>query len=465
MGSISVEANGSKRLWFVDPEHGKRSIRLGQKVDDRTAKTILRHVDAVLSAKIGGESVRPETALWLRNIADCLHDKLSKAGLVRARQRTTLGQFLDGFLEVRKEKMAESTAMNMKVAAGLLTKFFGPDRNMETITEVDAENWAADIQAKYADYTCGRLVRRARQFWKSALKAKLVAENVFLSVKASGKVDESRQFHIRPEVIRRVIDAAPNAEWRLIIALSRFGGLRCPSEHLALRWSDIDWARGRFIVASPKTGNRQVPIFKELRPYLEECFELAGEGAQFVITRYRDPSCNLRTTFLKIIQRAGEKPWPKLFHNLRASRQTELSQEFPLHVVCHWLGNSAPVAAKHYLTILDANYARAAGGDKSGDDSGDRSAVQGSAGKCDNLQNVEENLDFCGVMPVVADGGGKVRSVKAPRLGGERTRNPSGNSAISNLVVTDPVAEVVEAWPRLSPQQKAAILAIARNGL
>ncbi len=32
--------------------------------------------------------------------------------------------------------------------------------------------------------------------------------------------------------------------------------------------------------------------------------------------------------------RAGLKPWAKLFHNLRASRQTELENDFPSHVVC-----------------------------------------------------------------------------------------------------------------------------------
>src|SRR5262249_42560705 len=146
-----------------------------------------------------------------------------------------------------------------------------------------------------------------------------------------------------------VIAAAPDAEWRLLIALSRFGGLRCPSEHLALEWRDVDWERSRFLVRSPKTGDRWVPIFPELRPYFDECFELAEEGTVHVITRYRDKNANLRTAFLKIIKRAGVKPWPKVFHNLRASRETELAAQFPIHVVCQWIGNSAAIAAKHYL--------------------------------------------------------------------------------------------------------------------
>ena len=82
-----------------------------------------------------------------------------------------------------------------------------------------------------------------------------------------------------------------------------------------------------------------VPIFPELRPLLEAAFDESPEETAFVITRYRDPGVNLRTQFLKIISRAGLEPWPKLFANLRSTRQTELEEQFPSHVVCRWLGN------------------------------------------------------------------------------------------------------------------------------
>ena len=71
---------------------------------------------------------------------------------------------------------------------------------------------------------------------------------------------------------------------------------------------------------------------------------------------------NLRTQLMRIIKRAGLPPWPKLFHNLRASRETELAAEYPIHVACAWIGNSAAIAAKHYLQVTDADYDRGAGG-------------------------------------------------------------------------------------------------------
>jgi hypothetical protein len=43
------------------------------------------------------------------------------------------------------------------------------------------------------------------------------------------------------------------------------------------------------------------------------------------------------------------------------SRQTELQREFPLHVVCSWLGNSPRIAQQSYLLVTEDDFARAAG--------------------------------------------------------------------------------------------------------
>ena len=80
---------------------------------------------------------------------------------------------------------------------------------------------------------------------------------------------------------------------------------------------------------------------------------------EFVITRYRSCNANLRTQLERIIRKAGLKPWPKLFQNLRSSRETELAQRFPMHVICSWIGNSQAVAMKHYLQTTDEHYRQA----------------------------------------------------------------------------------------------------------
>jgi hypothetical protein len=119
-------------------------------------------------------------------------------------------------------------------------------------------------------------------------------------------------------------------------------------------------------VHSPKTAHHEgkefriVPIFVELREYLEDARELAGELADDpttpVISRYRSAIANLRTQLQRIIKRADLKPWPKLFQNLRATRETELAETYPLHVVCAWIGNSPKVAADSYLQVTEAHF-------------------------------------------------------------------------------------------------------------
>ena len=110
--------------------------------------------------------------------------------------------------------------------------------------------------------------------------------------------------------------------------------------------------------AEGKTGYRVLPIFPELRPFLEEAYDLADPGEEYVIARYCNPNANLRSQLHRIIKTAGCTPWPKAFNNLRSSRETELVKEHPLHVVTAWLGNSPKVATEHYLQVTDADFAK-----------------------------------------------------------------------------------------------------------
>ena len=150
-----------------------------------------------------------------------------------------------------------------------------------------------------------------------------------------------------------------------MFALGRYGGLRCPSEVLSLRWDDIDWDNERVRVTSPKTEHnvggesRVIPLFPELKPYLAAS-RLASDGeCEFVISKYRKFDSSYGTLLTKQVKQAGLQPWAKPWQNLRSSRETELTEQFPLHVVCSWIGNSKVVAQKHYLQVTDEHFSKA----------------------------------------------------------------------------------------------------------
>jgi integrase len=390
-------------------------------------------VEALNAAAIAGFAIPNEIAEWVRKIGDKLHGKLATAGLVSPRElagprkQSCLSEWLETYIAGRTD-VKPNTCRNLEAAKARLVEFFGSERDLAEITEGDADAWIIWLRGRYASGTAGRTVRRANQFFRAAVRRKIISENPFADAKAPSQVNEARKFFVSLETTYKVLDACPDAEWRLLFALSRFGGLRCPSEHLALRWADVDWEQARFRVNSPKTehlegsGVRWVPIFPEFRPYIEEAFDLAPEGAVYLINRYRDPKQNLRTQLNRIIRKAGLEPWPKLFHNLRASRETELAKVYPIHVVCAWIGNTARIAAKHYLQVTEDYFVLAAGeGGKSGAKSDARPAQnptqQPSAGFCTDSQEPTQAHDEREVMLVGAETCEMVQSDSVPPTG------------------------------------------------
>jgi len=83
------------------------------------------------------------------------------------------------------------------------------------------------------------------------------------------------------------------------------------------------------------------------------------EGTEEVIIRHREAAKTLWRRLGVAVRAAGLDEWPKPFHNLRATRETELMETFPPQTVCKWIGHDISVPAKHYLQVTDEHYERA----------------------------------------------------------------------------------------------------------
>ncbi len=372
MASISTDAKGNRKIQFSDGNGSRKIVRLG-KLPMKAAETILAKLEAILEAKLSRRSLAPEVAIWLGEIPNVLAKRLAAVGLVAPREKrrenaTKLGEFIDAYLESQTD-IKPRTRINLLQVRKNLVNRFGENKPLADITPGDADEWRLWMLSRekpLGENTVRRHCGRAKQLFRAALRKRLIAENPFGDMRdCSVRANKSRQFFLRREDAEQVLSACPDNEWKLIFALARFGGLRTPSEPMLLRWADVDWERGRLLIRSPKTehhegkDSRLVPIFPELRPFLEAAWDAAADGAEFVIARHRDSNVNLRTHLLRIIKRAGLKAWPKLFQNLRATRETELAETYPLHVVVSWLGNSQLIAAKHYLQVTDEHFAKA----------------------------------------------------------------------------------------------------------
>ncbi len=313
--------------------------------------------------------LHPDTIDWLRSVNDEFHGRLSAVGLCDARAGNLRGamplkKMLDAYIARRTDIKLWSIKM-LQQARNKLIGFFGEDKPIGTITVADAADFKRHVGNDVSTAYVAKLVMLSRQFFRDAVDRELLEKSPFARLKAGSQKNAARQQFVSRETIELAMKSAPNLEWKLIIALARYGGLRIPSETVALRWTDVNFETGKIHIRSSKTAHhpghesRNIPMFPELEPLLRQARAEAPADAVFVIPTYRDPMRNLRTPFLNILTKAGIKPWPKLFQNLRSTRQTELTESFPAHVVCGWMGNSERVAQGHYLQVTEDHFAKA----------------------------------------------------------------------------------------------------------
>ena len=362
---------------------GKRPmISLGTRSEDRARRANACIHDLVVARTVG-EPPEPETKRWVSKVSPKLRKRLEDVGLIEpsdtpVNTRPTLGPFLKDYIKRYGPAKKPATVVTWGQCERLLLEFFPADKPLDQINAGDAEDFRNYLLTRTGDKGGTRkakplaeaTVRRrcccAKGFFEYGVSKGLIARNPFDSKRIPTVTPRTKQKHfISPEDADKVMDQLPNAGWRLLFALARWGGMRVPSEPEHLTWDDIDQAAGRINFRTPKTEHhdgkdrREIPIFPELVEPLREAFELAERGEPLVLPWLRKiTGTALRKPIIRAIKAAHLTPWPKLWNAMRASRVTELREEFPSHVVDTWIGHDDLIARKHYTQTLDEHFAK-----------------------------------------------------------------------------------------------------------
>jgi integrase len=377
MASVSTQkSTGLKRVLFEGLDGRRVAIHLG-KVSMASAREIAGHIDHLVVCRQSSTDCRRSTRDWIQRIRSDwpkLASRLANMGLIAAPLQAdqAFTDFVDNLVSSRTD-VKPNTLKLWRQSAEKIRLFFG-DRMIRSLTTKDGSNFlrwlstSVDLGgAGHSASTPSKHLTIAKGFLNEAVDAEILSTNPFQKVKADRTVDKRRRRFVSASLIESVINSTEDVELRAIIALSRWGGLRTPSEPFALQWQHIDWERKRITVPAVKTKLRELPLFPELVPYLTLLMNTAADQspAGHLINRLNQFSdSNLRKQLAQTILSAGSTPWPKIFHNLRASRQTELEERFPRKTVCEWMGNSEAVADQHYLQVLEEHYDRAVVGEK-----------------------------------------------------------------------------------------------------
>ncbi len=217
-------------------------------------------VEQMVAALKAGVMFDADLRQWLNGLDDVLHEKIARVGLTTPRiQREiiTIKAFLDAIYDRRKD-VKPATKEIWRQPMRNLKEFFGEDRDITTITEADALDFREYlIDSKLAAATITKRLQFVRTFFHDARRRKLIHTNPFAEVSSKSAIRlDQRHFVTRAET-EALLAACPNIYWRMIVSLARYGGLRCPSEVLSLRWQDVDWENDESSCNHPKSNIKE----------------------------------------------------------------------------------------------------------------------------------------------------------------------------------------------------------------
>lgn len=388
MAGLSPHGSGYRITWREpkpDNPTGPKVVRRVVYVagTEQAATTVKQHIEALLDARAAGISARATTIAWAGSLTGAIRASLERAGLVdqETRRRTcgsiTLREGLEAVIDARESDWSDAatTRDNWEQASRWFLKYFPDDRTVQSITPGDISQWRRWMSKSLAPTTAGKHLKRLRTAFEWFVKQGWVRENPCSDEKIPAEVSK-QNVYIEQSDFEAVLQEVPCREWRALLVLGRYLGIRVPSEALGMTWADVSWGPGTpsILIRSPKTAylgraERLAPLFPEVRLALEALWEQASPGAVWIFPRLRlaGGSTNLRTQLRRFCARAGVEPWTRPFVSMRASAATDLVDAgYPDHVRTTWLGHSVLIAQRHYLRVTREHWERAVSGYKSG---------------------------------------------------------------------------------------------------
>jgi len=184
-----------------------------------------------------------------------MRTKLARCGLIElsgpARaDKLTLGQHIDDYF-ARRSDVKTATQVSWSQSRRNLIVFFGVDKPLASVTAGDAKDYeiylktaakknahvGTDKAEGLGPDTVRTRISHAKQFFGDALEHEVIGRNPFAKLKGSVIGNRDRDFFVTLEMVGKVLDACPDAQWRLMVALSRFGG--CDPQANFLRYVSI----------------------------------------------------------------------------------------------------------------------------------------------------------------------------------------------------------------------------------
>jgi integrase len=391
MGSVyQVGANKKWRVeWLNAVTQKKETIQIGT-LSASQAKIVALNLDRLEAAQLAGVMPKKAALTWFRTLSGSLQKKFVLKGLVADYKEVprTFAAFCAYTIETQggTGRTRSNKIRGLRHAISFFEGTGDPTNNVATwaassrrslasISEDDVKEFRKQLGHFDSGKTASEnsrvsAMKAVNEVFNLAVKSWVLTESPGKGLKGQFK-ESGKAEYVSLERFQKLYEAL-DREWRVILALPMFGGLRGASEINRLKWSDINFETRIVSVSQSKVvgqdiKRRDVPIFPELAEALIDLHVARDEPQEgYVVTEHRtswNESDQLyegySTHITRAAKRVGQTCWKRATQNLRVSFVTrhvcgiEATEAQPMPVVCKWTGHSELIAGKHYVKISD----------------------------------------------------------------------------------------------------------------
>lgn len=348
--------------------NGKRCEFILSGVRKSYAAEVKRRILQMISRELTGE---PNIQLdrWIAGISEQLRTKLCRIGLLQNKAKCLLRDVLDKY--IKYSSLSRSTIRIKANAVDIFYMYFGDNKDIRTITDTEVLDFRNALPGiRIANHksmqTCVTQYKAISGLMTFAVKLRLITRNPFRDFPFSAPAPIDKKRFITKEDTWKIINACRTTQFKAVFAAARFIGIRIPSELFPIRWSDITWstpgkiATIKIIDSKRKNigdkGTRVSPLFPEAEKIFKELFlETKPKPDDLIFTNLS--RTKVGNTAIATVKRSGVPLYPKVFHSLRASLETEYHRAGidPI-VYTRWIGNSPAIAIKHYVQYAEEDF-------------------------------------------------------------------------------------------------------------
>lgn len=269
-------------------------------------------------------------------------------------QTYTLESWAAEWLRRKQRDSSKATMARYQGHTDALLEWLGPKRSkrpLEALTAQEAREWRDSLQdAGRTGKTVLSYTKDAGAIYRAAIREGLVSFNPFTALEAIDTSDSQDRKPFTGEEVAALLTVAPTEEWRGLILVAAFTGLRL-GDASRMTWEAVDLEAKRITLTPSKTRRKKrevrIPIQPDLLAYLLAAPVAEDSPAAPVFPKLSKlevgSRAGLSQTFAKIMSAAGVdrgKPsrvieeggtkgagritWERGFHSLRHTFTTWL---------------------------------------------------------------------------------------------------------------------------------------------